>query len=522
MFWDPAWDASESALTRGGTAYWSAEALSALGPSEWISAHRDPADDSVAARRVRERILRNHPALLDAAAWESRTYLGLDVALGSMPEDVRMGPGVAGLPAEPEVSGALTRRGSRAALAMGTKADDLRRMIVAHVRQCGSTTGAQKRTIIVEREEPLQSLLSSSVTQVRCCDDLRVGFRREPGKDDGGVKRDFFTTMMHAFVGCGRYEERRTNLFTHTEDNGYVFRINPKSSTLGTNADRLFEAFGWLLARALVDSVLLDVHFQPAFYKSLLSDSGAAPGAGADAAGCELADLEACDKKLFDSLTELLAMPEEEVELVCYTFSIPDDSSPTAGATRELKPNGSIDVTAANREEFVQLWSRWIMVGRVEGQRASIRRGFEQVLPLSVVRSAGLSAREFEAVLCGSSEIDVDDWQRNVLVKGNLPESSAVVARFWSAVRAMDQPTRSALLRFVTGTPKIPPGGFAALEGSNGKQRMTVQVVRWDISMLPKAATCYNALQLPPYPSEVTMRRKLEFAALETEGFGFA
>ena len=86
----------------------------------------------------------------------------------------------------------------------------------------------------------------------------------------------------------------------------------------------------------------------------------------------------------------------------------------------------------------------------------------------------------------------------------------------------MDKPTRSALLRFVTGTPKIPPGGFAALEGSNGKQRMTVQVVRWDISMLPKAATCYNALQLPPYPSEVTMRRKLEFAALETEGFGFA
>jgi hypothetical protein len=51
---------------------------------------------------------------------------------------------------------------------------------------------------------------------------------------------------------------------------------------------------------------------------------------------------------------------------------------------------------------------------------------------------------------------------------------------------------------------------------------MTVQVVRWDISMLPKAATCYNALQLPPYPNEGMMRQKLEFAALETDGFGFA
>jgi hypothetical protein len=43
--------------------------------------------------------------------------------------------------------------------------------------------------------------------------------------------------------------------------------------------------------------------------------------------------------------------------------------------------------------------------------------------------------------------------------------------------------------------------------GSNGKQKMSLQVVRWDVSMLPKAATCYNALQLPPYPSEGIMRQ---------------
>jgi|EP01043_Picozoa_sp_COSAG02_P064604 hypothetical protein len=68
-------------------------------------------------------------------------------------------------------------------------------------------------------------------------------------------------------------------------------------------------------------------------------------------------------------------MPEEEVELVCYTFAIPDDSSLVEGITRELKPNGnSIEVTANNREEFVRLWSQWIMIGRVEKQRASSKR----------------------------------------------------------------------------------------------------------------------------------------------------
>ena len=33
-----------------------------------------------------------------------------------------------------------------------------------------------------------------------------IDFRNEPGTDDGGIKRDFFTALMHAFVGCGRYE----------------------------------------------------------------------------------------------------------------------------------------------------------------------------------------------------------------------------------------------------------------------------------------------------------------------------
>ena len=110
---------------------------------------------------------------------------------------------------------------------------------------------------------------------------------------------------------------------------------------------------------------LQDVHFQPAFYKDLLSELDTIEG-------CELADLEACDKKLFDSLTQLLAMPEDEVELVCYTFAIPDESSLEEGDTRDLKPNGhSIEVTANNRDEFVQLWSQWIMSGRVKSQRAS-------------------------------------------------------------------------------------------------------------------------------------------------------
>jgi hypothetical protein len=67
IYWDPAWDASESALRPGGTTYWSGDVNSALGPSEWMSAHQDPEEDTLADRQVRARILRNHPALRDPA-----------------------------------------------------------------------------------------------------------------------------------------------------------------------------------------------------------------------------------------------------------------------------------------------------------------------------------------------------------------------------------------------------------------------------------------------------------------------
>lgn len=108
----------------------------------------------------------------------------------------------------------------------------------------------------------------------------------------------------------------------------------------------------------------------------------------------------------------------------------PDKLRTAAGGEQSAR---WVAALGTDREEFVELWSRWIMVGRVQRQRASIRRGFELLLPVSVVRNAGLNAREFEAVLCGSSEIDVDDWEQNVVIKGNHPDSAAVVARFWYA-----------------------------------------------------------------------------------------
>ncbi len=68
---------------------------------------------------------------------------------------------------------------------------------------------------------------------------------------------------------------------------------------------------------------------------------------------------------------------------------------------------------------------------------------------------------------------------------------------------------------FLTGTDRIPINGF---------ERMGVMIQRMDggpfLDKLPVAHTCFNILDLPPYPSKEKMRDKLLQATNLTAGFG--
>ena len=61
-------------------------------------------------------------------------------------------------------------------------------------------------------------------------------------------------------------------------------------------------------------------------------------------------------------------------------------------------------------------------------------------------------------------EYDIDDWQRNTVYR-NYAKTSKQVMWFWQAVRSYDHEGRARLLQFVTGTCRLPVGGFAELIG---------------------------------------------------------
>ena len=118
-------------------------------------------------------------------------------------------------------------------------------------------------------------------------------------------------------------------------------------------------------------------------------------------------------------------------------------------------------------------------------------------------------------------EIDVDDFRNNVQYVG-YTEQSQVIQWFWKIFVEMEQRQKVLLLQFVTGSSKVPLGGFSHLMGNNGIMLFTIQKLPRS-EKLPIAHTCFNTLDLPDYSSIDILRDKLLLAISEcNEGFGIA
>ena len=85
-----------------------------------------------------------------------------------------------------------------------------------------------------------------------------------------------------------------------------------------------------------------------------------------------------------------------------------------------------------------------------------------QVVPLQWIQI--FNERELELLLCGISKIDIIDWERHSIYK-HYTDNAKQIQWFWQFVREISDEQRARLLQFVTGTCRVPVGGFAELLG---------------------------------------------------------
>uniref|UniRef100_A0A7M4FQL6 E3 ubiquitin-protein ligase HACE1 n=1 Tax=Crocodylus porosus TaxID=8502 RepID=A0A7M4FQL6_CROPO len=248
-------------------------------------------------------------------------------------------------------------------------------------------------------------------------------------------------------------------LFTQSAD-GTTFQPNSNSSV---NPDHLnyFRFAGQILGLALNHRQLVNIYFTRSFYKHILGIP------------VNYQDVASIDPEYAKNLQWILDNDISDLGLE-LTFSVETD---VFGAMEEvpLKPGGaSILVTQENKE----------------------------------------------LLLSGMPEIDVNDWLKNTEYTSGYERGDQVIQWFWDVVEELTQEERVLLLQFVTGSSRVPHGGFAHIMGGSGLQNFTIAAVPYTPNLLPTSSTCINMLKLPEYPSKEILKDRL-LVALHCGSYGY-
>ncbi|XP_046959575.1 E3 ubiquitin-protein ligase SMURF2 [Vanessa cardui] len=380
---------------------------------------------------------------------------------------------------------------------LAAKARVLRAELQALQPQTGHCRIEVSRNEVLEESYRLVMKLRGKELRKR----LLVKFRGEEGLDYGGVAREWLhllgRELFNPHYGLFQY--------ANSGDDRYALQINADS---GVNPEHLsyFHFAGRILGVALFHGHQLDAAFTAPFYKQLLGRP------------ITLRDIRDVDPELHRSLSWML---ENSIAgVIDTTFSV-ECSSFGAVRSVELRPGGTNEpVTDANKRDYVRLYVAHRFTRGAERQWLALQRGLADIIPPQLLRP--LSPRDLQPLLAGRADLDPADWRRHTRLKHVNPDAP-IVGWFWEIVEEFDAEMRARLLQFVTGSRRVPLAGFRALQGSTGAaapRLFTLHLVA-DASpdSLPKAHTCFNRLDLPPYPNKEKLHDKLKQAVLETAGF---
>ncbi|KFO98753.1 E3 ubiquitin-protein ligase TRIP12 [Calypte anna] len=288
-----------------------------------------------------------------------------------------------------------------------------------------------------------------------------------------------------------------------------------------------FRFLGKLMAKAIMDFRLVDLPLGLPFYKWMLRQETSLTSHDLFSIDpvvaksiYHLEDIVRQKKRLEQDKTqtkeslqyalEALTMNGCSVEDLGLDFTLPGFPN------IELKKGGKdTPVTIHNLEEYLRLVIFWALNEGVARQFDSFRDGFESVFPLSHLQY--FYPEELEQLLCGSK---TDTWDAKTLMECCRPDhgythDSRAVKYLFEILSSFDSEQQRLFLQFVTGSPRLPVGGFRSLNPPLTIVRKTFESTENPDDFLPSVMTCVNYLKLPDYSTIDIMREKLLIAARE-------
>ncbi|KAK8438643.1 Ubiquitin fusion degradation protein 4 [Candidozyma auris] len=332
------------------------------------------------------------------------------------------------------------------------------------------------------------------------------------------VSREFQRSNLHLWRNSDSYESC-DSMATYVNSKMGLFpqvmHQSPSKRKYNSKILHLFFCLGKFLARSLFDSRIVDIELHPLTFTILrLLEKGSMHEWNEH---LTLETLSSVDESLARSLQSLLdiaschqaSQEKDTIQSLELFFTLPGMPE------YELILNGAnTRVTHENITEYVDAILAAILKDGVIRQIEKLAEGFSTVFPM---KSLNVFSPEELCKVFGSGE---EDWAEATIlgaIQANhgYTKSSASVIRLAKILSSFDQEHRRKFLQFLTGSPRLPIGGFKSLRPEFTVVKKNPDEDLGSDNYLPSVMTCASYLKLPDYSSIDIMRSKLIRAITE-------
>lgn len=341
---------------------------------------------------------------------------------------------------------------------------------------------------------------------------LEIEFMNEIGTGLGPTL-EFYSLVSQCFStdsGMWRHSAK-----DHTSVANGLFPASVGQNERNCIAKNHFKSLGQFIARAIFDSRNLDFYLNPVFIRAIQNWPQYSEFVNSSDLETLLDLLTQVDPVLSSSLTHILSMTtsgKSKVGDLCLSFVQPGCSD------LELVENGKNTlVTNANVHHYLILACKSILVLGIASNIDSFREGFSSLLPLNVLNL--FSTRQFSDLM-GNGEEDwtIETLKSTIGTDHGYSDDSEAIRNLLSILNEFTRHEQRDFLQFLTGSPRLPIGGFAALEPKLTIVKKFVETGMARDEHLPSVMTCANYLKLPDYSLRAVMKMKILQAIKEGSG----
>lgn len=300
------------------------------------------------------------------------------------------------------------------------------------------------------------------------------------------------------------------NIWYKTEDYTlFPIPLTGRSEEEIQKIKKYFICLGYVVARGLYDDRLFDIPLNSLFWDLVLKRP------------INYSSIQKVDKFLGKFIQDQLSSNEKSnnsLDSCDIYFTLPwNENIPLVQGGENIK------LSSTNLEEYVyQVFNKML----VEGQKELVEAftiGFNKVFDIKELQC--FTSSEIEDIICGSNNTNNNIWTYENLIQNIIPmhgftKESLVYKGLINILLNMTNSERKMFLLFVTGSPRLPIGGF-----KNLYPKLTVVMFQSEVlgsaltespdSHLPSVMTCQNYLKIPNYSSEEVLKNKLFTAIRE-------